>query len=69
MNDQYVTVNELYNEIGIPTIGAGSLIGWCADKEMADVFFTSDVNEDGTPYVVLEYRNRPEPLYNSNYYL
>lgn len=69
LNDQYVTVNELYNEIGIPTIGAGSLIGWCADKEMADIFFTSDVNEDGTPYVVLEYRNRPEPLYNSHYYL
>ena len=67
LNDHYVTVNELYNEIGIPTVGAGSLIGWCADKEMADVFFTSDVNEDGVPYVVLEYRNRPEPLYNSQY--
>lgn len=67
LNDNYVTVNELYNELGVPTIGAGSLIGWYVDKEMLEITYDSDMDENGQPYVVLEYRNRPIPLYNYHY--
>lgn len=64
MNEHYVTVNELYNEIGIDTIGAGSLIGWRADKDMCDIHYDTEMDDNGAPFVVLYYRNRPEPLYS-----
>ncbi len=64
MNEHYVTVNELYNEIGIETIGAGSLIGWRADKDMCDIHYDTEMDDNGAPFVVLYYRNRPEPLYS-----
>lgn len=69
LTEHYITVNEFYNELGIPTVGAGSLIGWVLEKEMADISYDSDIDSNGQPYVVLEYRNRPVPLYNhySNY--
>lgn len=69
LSEHYITVNEFYNELGIPTVGAGSLIGWVLEKEMADIRYDSDIDKNGNPYVVLEYKNRPVPLYNhySNY--
>lgn len=64
LNDHYITLNEFYNEVGIPTISAGSLIGWCLEREMADISYETDMDQNGNPYVVLNYRNRPCPLYN-----
>ena len=64
MNDYIMTVNDFYNEINIPTVGAGSLIGWKSDKEMLAIRYDSDVDKNGNPYLVLSYTNRPQPLYN-----
>lgn len=67
LNDYVMTVNEFYNELGVPTIGAGSLIGWRSDKELLEVNFESDVDQNGNPYLILEYRNRPIPVYDYSY--
>lgn len=63
LNDYFITVNEFYNELCIPTIGAGSLIGWKSDKEMVEIYFDSDIDSNGNPYLILSYRNIPVPLY------
>ena len=63
--DEYVmTINDLYNEINVPTIGAGSMIGYKSDKEMMEIRFETDIDKNGQPYLVLDYVNRPLPLYN-----
>ena len=67
LSDNFMTVNEFYNELEIPTIGAGSLIGWYVDKELADIFYSSDIDANGQPYVCIEYRSMPVPLYNYHY--
>lgn len=67
LNDYIMTLNELYNELGVPTIGAGSLIGWKSDKELLEVSFESDVDQNGNPYLVLSYKNRPVPVYDYRY--
>ena len=67
LNDYVMTVNEFYNELGVPTIGAGSLIGWRSDKELLEVNFESDVDQNGNPYLILAYRNRPIPVYDYSY--
>lgn len=65
-NDYLMTVNDFYNELNIPTIGAGNLIGWKSDKEMMEISFDSDVDKNGNPYLILTYTNRPVPLYVSH---
>ena len=50
--------------VEIQTIGAGSLIGWRADKDMCDIHYDTEMDDNGAPFVVLYYRNRPEPLYS-----
>ena len=67
LNDYIMTLNEFYNELGVPTIGVGSLIGWKSDKELLEVSFESDVDQHGNPYLVLSYKNRPIPVYNYHY--
>ena len=63
--DEYViTMNDFYNEINIPTIKAGSMIGYKSDNEMMDIRFEADVDNNGQPYLVLDYVNKPLPLYN-----
>lgn len=63
LNEEYTaSVNDFYNELDIPTIGAGNLIGWRSDKEQLDISFDSDVDRMGNPYLILEYYNRPIPL-------
>lgn len=67
LNDYITTLNEFYNEMCVPTIGAGSLIGWKSDKELLEVSFESDVDQNGNPYLVLSYKNRPIPVYDYRY--
>lgn len=63
--DEYTTsVNDFYNELDIPTIGAGDIIGWKSDKEMLEIRFDSDVDQNGNPYLILTYSSRPVPLLN-----
>ena len=67
LNDYIMTLNEFYNEMCIPTIGVGSLIGWKSDKELLEVSFESDVDQHGNPYLVLSYKSRPVPVYDYRY--
>lgn len=67
LNEHYVTVNEFYDEIKLRTTVGGGLIGWDVEKEMVDIGFETDMDVNGNPYVIIEYRNRPIPLYNYNY--
>lgn len=65
--DEYImTVNDFYNELNVPTIAAGSMIGWKSDRDLMKIRFDSDVDKNGQPYIVLSYVNRPMAL--ENYY-
>ena len=61
-----MTVNDFYNELNVPTIAAGSMIGWKSDRDLMKIRFDSDVDKNGQPYIVLSYVNRPMAL--ENYY-
>lgn len=64
LNEYMMSVNDFYNELEIPNIGAGTLIGWKSDKELMEITFDSDVDKLGNPYLVLTYINQPIPLYS-----
>ena len=61
----YITLNEFYDEIGLPQVSLGDDLGWNIDHGMIDVTLTdAKVSEDGKPAIVLDYHVAPRYDYN-----
>ena len=59
----YVSLNDFYDEIGLDHTSVGDDLGWNTDK-LIDINFSSQLNDNGEPSVVLDYAVVP----NYNYY-
>lgn len=59
----YVSLNEFYDEIGLSHTSVGNDLGWNTN-ELIDIDFSSQLNDNGEPSVVLDYMVAP----NYNYY-
>lgn len=59
-----ITLNEFYDEIGLPSIAVGEDLGWNIDRGYIDLHFSSQLAADGTPCLVVEYRVAPQYNYN-----
>ena len=59
----YISLNDVYQEIGLrpyPYGTVGDELGWNIDREgYIEMDFSAQLTEDGTPCVVLTYRNPP----------
>lgn len=55
----FVSVNDLYEELGIPTIGIGDELGWTIDEGVVDVDVDSMVASNGEPCLVIDYTVKP----------
>lgn len=61
MRDEcYISLNEFYYEIGLPSIKVGDDIGWNIDFGYLDLRFSSQLATDGTPCLVLDYGYGPK---------
>lgn len=58
ISDMWVSLNELYSEMGLEGIDLGESLGWTVD-EMLDFVFTSKLTETGVPCLVITHRTRP----------
>lgn len=55
-DEMYISLNEFYYEIGLPTIKIGDDLGWNIDKEgYIDIRYTSRLNDYDEPVFVLDY--------------
>lgn len=54
-NDDYVSLNELYEEVNAPETIIGDYIGWNREKGLLEVHFSSDLKQ-GKPRLVVTYR-------------
>lgn len=61
MGIMWVPLNDFYYALGLPGIKLGDEIGWTVD-ELIDIKFTSKLNEDGEPCLVLDYDLTPRSL-------
>ena len=61
--DNYVSLNEVYDEIGLPRIGLGEELGWSLwvdDQDQLVTFkFSSQLTDKGEPCLVVEYAVMP----------
>ncbi len=59
-NEMYISLNEFYYEIGLNSIGMGYNLGWNVDHGYIELNFSSQLADDGTPCLALEYMVTPQ---------
>lgn len=60
----YISLNDFYDEIGLPTTDIGDLLGWNINKGQIKIDFTSLINEKGQPCLAINYINEPKYGYD-----
>lgn len=64
LHEFYVSLNDLYDELGLNTTGLGDELGWNSDMGLISVEFGSHVADDGTPCLVIDYDKPPKHGYD-----
>lgn len=59
INEMYVSLSEFYIELGLETTRLSDDLGWNLDDGLIDVDFSSQIADDGTPCIVVDYRIAP----------
>lgn len=62
ISDMYVSLNDFYYEVGLPSTPMGNDLGWNIDRGFIELRFSSQLSEDETPCLVVGYY--VEPKYN-----
>lgn len=60
IDQMFVSLNELYLEIGIPPVALGDELGWHLGKGYIQMDFSAQLTEDGKPCLVMSCSN-PQP--------
>lgn len=63
--DNHICLNEFYEEIGLDDTQIGFNIGWRIDKGYLELDFSSQLDRDGVPCLVLDFTNPPQYGYDS----
>lgn len=63
-NEDYISLNEFYYEVGLDGVIGGDIIGWNIDRGYIDLEFSSQLTMDGTPCLVVSFGNMPRYDYN-----
>lgn len=58
----YVSLNDFYDELDLAHTALGNDLGWNLDHGLIDIHFGSQIADDGTPCIVLDYTIAP--IYN-----
>lgn len=62
--DSYVSLNDFYDGIGLAGTKIGEDLGWRVEQSLLEVEFSSQLAEDGTPCLVMDFLTAPVYDYN-----
>lgn len=62
-DENSISLNEFYYEIGLPDNEVGEILGWNIDRGYIDLDFTACMSEDGQPCIMVGHNNRPQYRY------
>lgn len=65
--DNYVSLNDFYDEIDLDNTKMGNELGWSIDQGLLEVYFSSQLTENDEPCVVLNYSVVPRYGYDEFY--
>ena len=60
LRDDYISLNDFYDEIGLPHTDAGRELGWSVNDGLIDIRFSSQIADNGEPCLVVDYSNPPK---------
>lgn len=65
-NEDYISLNEFYYEVGLDSVKAGDLIGWNINRcpKGIELDFSSQLASDGTPCLVVGFNTPPQYDYD-----
>lgn len=58
-DEMYISLNDFYYELGLNGSSMGEDLGWNIDDGYIDLNFSSQLAEDGTPCLVIDYQLEP----------
>lgn len=58
--DNYVSLNEFYDELDLAHTSVGDDLGWNMENGFIDIYFSSQIADDGTPCIVVNYDVAPK---------
>lgn len=58
-SDMVISLNDFYYELGLPPVKIGDSMGWNIDDGYIDLNYSSQLAEDGTPCLVIDFNKRP----------
>lgn len=59
LSEMYISLNEFYDELGLPPIKLGDDTGWNVDSGLFNIQFTTIMGKDNVPCLVLNYDVEP----------
>jgi hypothetical protein len=68
LRDDYVSLNELYDDLGLPRNGIGDSVGWNVirlGRELVTARISSQVTDDGRPAIVVSCEPSPNHTYTN----
>lgn len=63
LSEHHISLNEFYYEIGLPCNGAGNDLGWNIEDGLINICFSSQLTDDNTPCLVIDYLVAPRYNY------
>lgn len=64
VNNMYASLNSFYDELGLSRVDIGDELGWNFDDRQIDIYFTSQLAENGMPCLVMNYSVAPKYDYS-----
>lgn len=63
INENYASLNDFYDQLGMNTIEIGDEFGWSADNKV-DIRFSTVFSEDQRPCIAIDYTTQPHQHYS-----
>lgn len=60
LDEMFISLNDFYYEIGLSNTKLGDDLGWNVSEGLIDLKFSSQLTDDGTPCVVMDYSIAPK---------
>lgn len=60
LDEMYVSLNDLYDELDLDHTKLGDELGWKIDDGLVELYFSSQLADDGTPCVVMDFARAPK---------
>lgn len=63
IDDWCASLNDFYDELGLDNIKLGEMLGWNAGDDLLEIYFSSQISDDGKPCLVMDFHTNPNYEY------